>query len=146
MSNACGMPTLEVVINGGRTTVEPGLSRDKDTPRRATALGTYYHGVRPALGGIPDGVFWSSAALNRAQATRHSLVPFAHLGILEKVDKGTRNNHAASYRMPDREGVKQALAEAGVDLDATLPGDYLRFAQQEESELKLRDPPLPPSF
>jgi hypothetical protein len=72
----------------------------------------------------PDGVFWSSAALNRAQQRGHSLVPLRTRGILERVDKGTRNNHAASYRMLGREGVKQALADIGVDLDAKLPGDF----------------------
>ena len=71
-----------------------------------------------------DGVFWSSAALNRAQQRGHSLVPLRALGIVERVDKGTRNNHAASYRIRDLEGVKQALSEIGVDLDAKLPGDF----------------------
>jgi hypothetical protein len=72
----------------------------------------------------PDGVFWSNAALNRAQQRGHSLVPLRALGILERIDKGTRNNHTASYRMRDLEAATQALSEIGVDLDATLPGDF----------------------
>jgi hypothetical protein len=80
-----------------------------------------------------SGAFWSSAALNRAQQRGHSLVPLRALGILERVDKGTRNNHAASYRMPDREGVKQALAEAGVDLDAKLPGDFFDLHNRKKA-------------
>src|SRR5216683_3488907 len=81
----------------------------------------------------PDGVFWSNAALNRAQQRGHSLVPLRALGILERVNKGTRNNHAASYRMPDREGVKQALAETGVDLDAKLPGDVFDLHNRKKA-------------
>jgi len=71
-----------------------------------------------------NGVFWGNAALNRAQQWDRSLVRLRTLGILERVDKGTRNNHTASYRMPDRDGVKRALAEIGVDVDAKLAGDF----------------------
>jgi hypothetical protein len=71
-----------------------------------------------------DGAFWSSGAINRAQHERRSLVPLRTLGILERVEGGTRNNHAASYRMRDREGVKRALVEKGIDPDARLPGDF----------------------
>jgi hypothetical protein len=71
-----------------------------------------------------DGIFWGNAALNRAQQWDRSLVSLRTLGILERIDKGTRNNHTASYRMPDRDGVKQALAEIGIDVDARLAGDF----------------------
>jgi hypothetical protein len=81
----------------------------------------------------PDGAFWSSAALNRAQQRGHSLAPLRALGILERVDRGTRNNHAASYRMPDRKGVKQALVETGVDLDAKLPGDFFDLHNRKKA-------------
>jgi hypothetical protein len=80
-----------------------------------------------------DGVFWGSAALNRAQQWDRSLVPLRTLGILERVDKGTRNNHTASYSMSDREGVKQALEEIGVDLDARLPGDFFDLHNKKKA-------------
>ncbi len=74
-----------------------------------------------------DGVFWGNAALNRAQQWDSSLVPLRTLGILDRVAKGTRNNHTASYRMRDPEGVKQALTEMGVSPDAKLPGDFFEL-------------------
>jgi hypothetical protein len=80
-----------------------------------------------------DGVFWGNAALNRAQQWGRSLVRLRTLGILERVDKGTRNNHTASYRMPDRDGVKQALAETGVDLNAKLPGDFFDLHNRKKA-------------
>jgi hypothetical protein len=79
----------------------------------------------------PDGAFWSSAVLNRAQQRGHSLAPLRARGILERVDRGARNNHAASYRLPDREGVKQALAD--VDLDAKLPGDFFDLHNRKKA-------------
>jgi hypothetical protein len=71
-----------------------------------------------------DGAFWSSGALNRAQHQRRSLVPLRILGLLERVEKGTRNNHDASYRMRDPEAVKRALVEKGIDPEARLSGDF----------------------
>src|SRR5277367_6908321 len=55
-----------------------------------------------------DGVFWGNASLYRAQQWDPSLVTLRALGILDRVEKGTRNNHTASYCMRDSEGVKQA--------------------------------------
>ncbi len=72
----------------------------------------------------PDGVFWSSAVGNRAQRRGWPLVGLRPLGILERIHKGTRNNHSASYRMPDCEGVRLALAEMDIDVDARMPGDF----------------------
>ena len=65
-----------------------------------------------------NGVFWGNAALNRAQQRDRSLIPLRVLGILDRVEKGTRNNHTASYRMRDLEGVKRALTEIGINPDA----------------------------
>jgi hypothetical protein len=71
-----------------------------------------------------DGAFWSTGALNRAQHHRRPLVPLRILGILETVEKGTRNSHSASYRMRDPVAVKRALVERGIDPDAKLAGDF----------------------
>ena len=71
-----------------------------------------------------DGVFWGNAALYRAQQWDPSLVPLRALGILDRVEKGTRNNYTASYCMGDPEGVKQALTESDINPDAKLPGDF----------------------
>jgi len=84
-----------------------------------------------------DGVFWGKAALNRAQQWDRALVRLRTLGILERIDKGTRNNHTASYRMPDRESVKQALAEIGVDLDVRLPGDFFDLHNRKKAANRL---------
>ena|SRR5271168_1063738 len=61
-----------------------------------------------------DGVFWGNAALNRAQQRDRSLIPLRVLGILGRVEKGTRNKRTTNHRMRDPEGVKRALTEMGI--------------------------------
>jgi len=80
-----------------------------------------------------DGVFWSNMALNRAQQWGRSLVHIRALGILDRVAKGTGNNPTASYRMCDREGVKQALVEMGIDPDTKLPGDFFDLHNRKKA-------------
>ena len=75
----------------------------------------------------PDEAFWSSGVLNLAQCRdrdRRSLTPLRALGLLETVDKGTRNNSNASYRVCDPAGLRLALIEMGIDPDEMLPGDW----------------------
>jgi hypothetical protein len=68
MLNASGIPMLEVVTNGGRKTVEPGLSRNQETLRRATA--PIITSVRPALGGIPRWRVLEQCGTEQGAATR----------------------------------------------------------------------------
>jgi hypothetical protein len=72
----------------------------------------------------PDFTLWGSTALNRSQQWDHSLVPLRTLGILETVEKGTRNHHTARYRTIDCPAVRQALIDFGIEVDARLPGDF----------------------
>ena len=82
----------------------------------------------------PDGVFWGSAARNRAQCPdNRSLAHLRAVGILETVENSTRNYSSASYRMRDREGVKQALTEMRIDPDVSLPGDFFNLHNRKQS-------------
>jgi hypothetical protein len=73
----------------------------------------------------PGKPFWSSGVLNLAQCqARRSLTPLRALGILETVEKSTRNYSNASYRVRDPAGFRLALVEMGIDPDERLPGDF----------------------
>jgi len=87
----------------------------------------------------PDGVFWGSAARNLAQCRdNRSLTHLRSVGTLEIVEKSTRNYHSASYRMRDREGVRQALTEIGIDPDVTLPGDFFNLHNRTQGAANVR--------
>jgi hypothetical protein len=82
----------------------------------------------------PNGIFWGGASRNRAQCPdNRSLTHLRALGILETVEKSTRNYSSASYRMRDREGVRQALTEMGIDPDVMLPGDFFNSHKRKQS-------------
>jgi hypothetical protein len=76
------------------------------------------------------GDFPSSAATNRAQLRGYILVPLRLAGILEGTGDSIRRGHNAIYRMPDREGVKRALIEMGIDPGQRLPGDFFNLAHR----------------
>lgn len=48
---------------------------------------------------------------SRSREWRPNLRLIAAYGLLEKVGESTRSGNRAYYRMPDREGVEQALTE-----------------------------------
>ena len=82
-----------------------------------------------------NGVFWGNAALNRAQQRDRSLIPLRVLGILDRVEKDTRNNHTASIPYA-RSGRRQT----GADRDwyqpgCKLPGDFFHLHNKKEGEL-----------
>jgi len=73
----------------------------------------------------PSEAFWSGMVLNLARCReRRSLRQLRTLGLLQRVDKATRNNSNASYRVCDPAGLRLALVEMGIDPDETLPGDW----------------------
>jgi hypothetical protein len=94
------------------------------TPRRAIALGAYHHYVRPALGGISRWRVLEQCGTEQGAATRSFFGAPSRTWHPGESRQRYAHNHAASYRTPDREGIKQALAETGVDLDAKLSGDF----------------------
>jgi hypothetical protein len=77
-----------------------------------------------------SGDFASSAVNNRAQLRGFILVPLRESGILERTGDSIHRGHNAIYRMPDREGVKRALIEMGIDTSKRLPGDWFNLAHR----------------
>jgi len=71
-----------------------------------------------------SGDFASSAVNNRAQLQGFILVPLVEFGIIERTGDSVHRRHNAIYRMTDREGVKRALIEMGIDPERRLPGDF----------------------
>jgi len=80
-----------------------------------------------------DGVFSGNSVLNRAQRWDRSLVRLRVLGILERVEKGTRNAHTAAYRMANQNDAKEALTEIGQEPDVRLPGDFFNLSNRKAS-------------
>jgi hypothetical protein len=73
----------------------------------------------------PDGAFLSGEAFNLAQCQdRRPLTSLCGLQILETLKPSTKNYRNAWYRVRDPKGLRQALVEMGIDLDANLPGDF----------------------
>lgn len=70
-----------------------------------------------------NGEFASSAVRNRAGLRVVILVDLCKFGILERTGDSIRGGRNAVYRMPDREGVKRALIEMGINPEQRLPGD-----------------------
>ncbi|HZP44282.1 MAG TPA: hypothetical protein VFB15_01415 [Candidatus Binataceae bacterium] len=72
-----------------------------------------------------DSIFWGVSAQNLAQCTdAHPLARPLLCGILERVDRGRKDNLSALYRVRNTGELRRALLDMGYDLQVQLPGDF----------------------